>query len=153
MAYNKSSNPLDATGKSILVQVAFKGAVEAATVEGRYDPIMFDDAFASMTAALIGKVTEVAAVPAAATSAGEDALRNELGATEAPQELSPGVRILGEQHGPLPAWFLTAAKAAGVTAVFDNRGRLGEKPKLPHFVTPKDATDQPADKPFWPPRD
>lgn len=58
------------------------------------------------------------------------------------------VTISGALYGPIPSWLETAAKKAGVSEVFDNRGSLEENPKRPHFV----STDG-SKTPFWPPKD
>lgn len=167
MAYNKSSNPLDPTGVSILVQVAFKGAIEVSKNGGDgLDVVAFAENFPMLTDALIDQVaTSVAekavtveTAPAKKTATqrtartAEDAIRDELGGTD---ESGDSIRVLGDQHGDLPGWFLTAAKAKGVTKVFDNRARREETGKnLPWFVTPQDADEygEPADCPFWPPK-
>lgn len=57
-----------------------------------------------------------------------------------------GVRVAGKQHGPLPEWLITEAAMAGVTEVWDNRDKLAENSKRPHFKAVN------GDKAFWPPR-
>lgn len=63
-----------------------------------------------------------------------------------PQAAAGGVRIKGKQHGPIPEWLINDAAAAGVREVWDNRDKLSENPKRPHF---KDVN---GDKAFWPPK-
>lgn len=58
-----------------------------------------------------------------------------------------GVTVKGDQHGPLPTWFVEAAASAGVTEVWDNRDKLAENAKRPWF---KEVGGN--EKPFWPPK-
>jgi len=163
-----NSNPLDPTGRSIITQVALKEAAagERAGIGDfgelfrKYtDTLMFEvynqkEAFfdevaaakaATPTAPAGGGTTTEAAIIASVSSestiASADAASNGT------------IKVLGQQHGPLPEWFITAATHAGVTRVFDNRDRIAGTNK-PHFVTPKDAekNGEPNDKAFWPPR-
>lgn len=87
---------------------------------------------------------------------GEQALRDEFGATDTGTASGFQVKVLGKQHGPIPAWLNEAAQAAGVPAVFDNRvdrdGNDITGTKKPWFRSPRDPREGPADKPFWPPR-
>ena len=53
-----SNSPLDPTGRSILTQVAFKAAVDAACVGGSYDEAAFLVNFEMMQAVLKAKVIE-----------------------------------------------------------------------------------------------
>lgn len=153
-----SNNPLDPTGRSILTQVSLKAAIELAS-SGKIEVgevVDYTKAFTEELVTFIGvQVAEYqAALPAAPQGDsgfnGEQALRDEFGATPAD---SGGVRILGQQHGPIPPWAIAQFAAAGVTKVFDNRE--GRKGNQPWFKTPKDAEKygEPNDKPFWPPRD
>lgn len=164
MAYNKTSNPLDPTGRAILVQVALKGAVEAATASGSYDEDVFNNTFPVFVETLTGTVQVQKDeffdnLPKKAATADEptqqyDAeagLADELGATS----VDTDVRILNKEGpaGPIPSWAVAQFKAAGVTKVFDNRAtKTGNQP---WFKTPKDAEKygEPSDKAFWPPRD
>lgn len=57
------------------------------------------------------------------------------------------VRIVGKQHGEVPAWLHRAAAKAGVTEVWDNREAMKENPKRPMFVSADDNKT-----PFWAPR-
>lgn len=56
-----------------------------------------------------------------------------------------GVVVVGKQNGPLPAWLIKAARAKGVTKVYDNRHEV-EGTRKPHFR----STDR--EHGFWPPR-
>jgi hypothetical protein len=56
-----------------------------------------------------------------------------------------GVRVKGNQFGPLPDWLALEAVQAGVTLVWDNRDKVAGT-KRPWF---KDVN---GDKAFWPPR-
>lgn len=167
MAYNSSQNPLDPTGRSIIAQVAFKGAIELASA-GKIDFGSIGEVTSGFTAMLVTEVdiqketffadlaerkandVVVLDTPHVAAPAynAEQGLAVELGATDAFE-----VKILGDQHGEIPAWAITQFKAAGVTKVFDNRDEIAGT-KKPHFKTPKDADKygEPAGKGFWPPR-
>lgn len=57
------------------------------------------------------------------------------------------VRIAGKAHGDVPSWLIAACAKTGTTAVFDNRDKLSQNPKRPHFV---DADNR--DNAFWPPK-
>lgn len=70
-----------------------------------------------------------------------------------PQTPQGDLKVAGTQHGPLPAWLIKEAAAAGVTKVWDNRidregNDITANPanKRPWF---KDAD---SDKAFWPPK-
>ena len=65
---------------------------------------------------------------------------------EPTMSVTSSVRVKGQQHGPLPEWFVKEAAAAGVSEVWDNRDQLGANPKRPHFKAVN------GDKAFWPPR-
>lgn len=165
-----SNNPLDPTGRSIITQVAFKGAIDLA-VSGKIDVTDVLDFTKDFTKGLTGQVQvqkdeffdslpPKQEAPATAPVDNYDAqagLEAELGATEAPQP-----RILGKAYNGLgiPAWAVAQMNAAGVTKVFDNRDRVekaiaeGKQKLPPDFKTPNDADEygEPADKGFWRPR-
>lgn len=153
-----SNNPLDPTGRSILAQVAFKGAIELATAgkitEG--EVIVYTKAFTEELVTYVAEQKEefFASLPAKAEGGGADGLRDQLGATDTDEASydNGAVIVLGKQHGPLPSWLAPQMAAAGATKVFDERER--KKGNQPWFKTPKDADEygEPADKAFWPPR-
>jgi hypothetical protein len=60
-----------------------------------------------------------------------------------------GIRIKGDQFGPIPNWLFEDAAKVGVTEVYDNRGSLGENPRRPWFKSTSGGQDAPA---FWPPK-
>lgn len=69
---------------------------------------------------------------------------------------SHAVRVIGTQHGDLPAWLIDACQKAGIEKVFDNRkdrdGNDQTQTKRPWF---KEAVDKGSTREgvaFWPPR-
>lgn len=68
-------------------------------------------------------------------------------------ETGSGIQIRGNAHGPIPAWLVTAAKKAGVTAVWDNRDTATAQNKRPLFKA-ADGTTNAQGQPiaFWQPR-
>jgi hypothetical protein len=132
---------------SILTQVAFKEAAAKSDVTTDEGIVEFDVRFAVLREKLFAAVAEETAKFAPAPStvppgrSAEQALVEELGA-------SPMIEVVSDngQQGSFPAWFVKAAAEAGVSRVYDNRDKLGENPKLPHF---KCADTK---KPFWPPK-
>jgi len=64
-----------------------------------------------------------------------------------------GIQIKGTQHGPIPAWLVTACSKAGVTAVWDNRDTANAQNKRPLFKA-ADGKTNPQGQPlaFWQPR-
>lgn len=161
-----ANSPLDPTGRSILTQVAFKGAVDAACAGGHYDEAAFLVAFDLMQAVLKAKVTEEneeffteatarkeerAANGEAVADIG-DVFAQQFGATPV-----GGVQIAGTDHsavvGPIPAWLAPAAAAKGVTKVWDNRvARDGSDLTKKVGKTPPWFKSTDGDIPFWPPR-
>ena len=160
---NRSSDPLDPTGRSILSQVAFKGAIDLAArgVIDRGDVITWAKAFTEEMVDFVqvqkDEFFEAKAARRAEHQANADAVsaaeEDFVYGNEDDDDSDSGIKVLGEQHGPLPQWFIKQAKAAGVTKVFDNR-ESAKGTNRPHFKTPKDADKygEPADKPFWPPK-
>jgi hypothetical protein len=163
-------NPLDAKGRAILAQVAFKAAIDVAikqgtdvtTDEGLFALVNTTTVLADvLTAEVENQVARAGGTLAAvATFDATAALESELGATPVEAE-GFSLSVAGEQHGPLPAWLFEKAAAVGVNKVFDNRNRLAESPRSPHFkgaerggvkLNPKDNGKQ-DDIPFWPPKD
>jgi hypothetical protein len=63
-----------------------------------------------------------------------------------------GVQIKGKQHGPIPAWLVTACAKANVTTVYDNRDTSTAENRRPLFKAVDgnmDAKGQPLA--FWAP--
>lgn len=168
-----ANSATDPTGRSIVTQCAFKGAVEAATAGGVYNEAIFFSAFEVMQEVLMTKVlaeqeayfVEATArkaeriadgtyqTPAAADvrshNAAADALGDAFGATTA----VGAVQVAGKQHGPLPEWLIAAAAAKNTVKVWDNRiSKSGED------ITQKVGKTAPwfkgvdNDEAFWPPR-
>lgn len=175
MAYSSNRSALDDTGKSILVQVAFKAAVELSHAD-LTDPDQqqkFRETLGFLTDTLFDEVEARLGVNSDPTPPLGDGrpgwtdeelgrtLVDELGAvpianfeepTPAP---APGLTVRGTQHGPLPSWLASAAKKAGVTEVYDNRDGLAENPKRPWFKGAKGQPLSAKGEPFafWPPKD
>jgi hypothetical protein len=59
----------------------------------------------------------------------------------------PEVTIVGNSHGPIPAWLPRVAAKAGVTKVFDNRDTATPENKRPQFVSADGNRT-----PFWTPK-
>lgn len=165
-----SQNPLDPTGRSICTQVAFKGAIEAASVGADFNLSTFEDVFPVLTAQLLAAVEaqteEYFAIATAkkaeriadgtytggGTTVGvantADVFAAEFGATPV-----GGVEVAGKQHGPLPAWLAPAAAAKGVVKVWDNRiAKDGSDITQKVGKTPPWFKSTEGDIPFWPPR-
>lgn len=161
----------DPTGRSIVTQVAFKAAVEAATAGGAYSEEAFFQAFPVFKEVLMTEVVaQQEAYFAEATKAKADRIADgtyksapsgfdaaaslgaELGGSSvgAPAASSGAVTVKGTQHGPLPEWLGPMAAAKGVSEVWDNRvdrdGKSVVGTKRPHFKSTS------GDVPFWPPR-
>lgn len=68
-------------------------------------------------------------------------------------ESGHGIKVINAQHGPLPAWLVTACQKAGVTQVWDNRDTATPANRRPLFKAadgPKDKNGKPLA--FWEPR-
>lgn len=52
-----------------------------------------------------------------------------------------GVQIKGKQHGPIPAWLVTACAKANVTTVYDNRDTSTAENRRPLFKAVDGDTD------------
>jgi hypothetical protein len=59
-----------------------------------------------------------------------------------------GVKVRGNQFGPLPDWLVLEAKEAAVSEVYDNRDQVAGT-KRPWFKSTEGGKDA---KAFWPPR-
>lgn len=163
MAFNnKTNNPLDPTGRAILVQVALKGAIELVS-SGRADITEIGDWTRDLTKILTDEVQvqkdaffDSLPAKAATTGGAAEQLADEFGATDVSDDADggSGIQVLNKDRSPEPIepWALAQFKAAGVTKVFDNR--TTKSGKQPWYKTPKDADKygEPADKGFWPPR-
>lgn len=57
------------------------------------------------------------------------------------------VTVVGQQHGELPQWLVSACRKDGVTRIYDNRDGLAQNPKRPWFKAVDDK-----EKAYWPPR-
>ena len=161
-----ANSPLDPTGRSILTQVAFKGAVDAACVGGVYNEAAFLVAFEMMQAVLKAKVIEEnEEFFQEATARKEERVANGETVDHAAASLGEafgatpvgGVQIAGTDHsavvGPIPAWLAPAAAAKGVTKVWDNRvARDGSDLTKKVGKTPPWFKSTDGDIPFWPPR-
>lgn len=155
--------PLDTRDKSILTQVAFKGAVDhtagldVTTDEGRQ---RFGETFGFFVNELFAVAQQVTAPQqqqqqrtSDASNAAIDAESRIVEEFDATPVDGDGyeLRVKGDQHGPLPPWLIEQAAAKGVREVWDNRGKIasGEfKKNSPHFKSTDDAN-----VPFWPPKE
>lgn len=180
MAYNKSNDPLDPQGRSIIIQVAYKGTVELAAARN-IDPTSaeFGAIFDAHVELLVAKVeeqkeaffTHIAAVKQNNGGGGgshapqqsanvEQQMAAEFGATPASDGATLRIMNPEDQDGPIPSWLVTAASALGIDAVYDNRRtKTGQQPWFREYVpkgaTPKGRSKQGEPKPagFWPPND
>jgi hypothetical protein len=152
MAYDQSGARIGAAGhfaSRMTAALIASGGIEAT-------PAAAADTFADLTADCLTVLNGLESVPTLAST--EAKLREAFPGTvveihqDLPQELSPGVRIIGGNGDPAPAWLYEEAKKAGVTAVFDNREDLQRNPKLPWFKQAEPEVDSQDRKPFWPPR-
>lgn len=149
---------MEARDKSILTQVAFKGAIEVCGDQIGSDAgnLAFIETLTFLTDALMQEVAERTgeatvkpqAVQPPAPQA-QNAVQEVFGQVE---QVNTTVEIIrtknGAPFGDIPAWLITQAQAKGVTKVFDNRDRLQQNPKLPWFKAPADQGEHA----FWPPR-
>lgn len=145
---------MDNRDMSILVQVAFKGAVEVAgnQIGSDIGNAAFVETFGFLADALVTEVTArqgggiTAQVPAPSPAQKIQQAFPDAGAANTVEVIQTRN---GGQHGPLPDWLFSAAALKGVTKVFDNRDRLSQNPKLPWFKAPKEQGEHA----FWPPRE
>jgi hypothetical protein len=119
--------------QSIVTQVAFKAATDIAVAAGGdITTLMSNLAIAfDLTKSILNdehKWDEQTATAAV--------IRSFPGSTVETVPAS-SVRIAGRQHGEVPEWLTTAAVAAGVSEVWDNRDKLSENPKRPWFKAVK----------------
>lgn len=147
---------MDKTSISILTQVAFKGAIEVCkdNIGNDAGNLAFIETLTFLTDALMQEVAErtgesaTRPAPASAPQA-QNAVQEVFGQVE---QVNTTVEIIptkdGAPFGDMPAWLISAAKAKGVTKVFDNRNRLSQSPKSPWFKAPADQGEHA----FWPPK-
>ena len=138
---------------SIITQVAAKIAADLVTTRPSSDleELLsdFSTAFAYVSNSLFDAHNESstnAAVAAVMAAMPGSTLVIDAPAPRAEITSSTVVRIAGKSHGPLPDWLIKDAAAAGVAEVWDNRDKLAENPKRPHFKAVN------GDKAFWPPK-
>jgi hypothetical protein len=154
---------MDNRDKSILTQVAFKGAIEVCgeNIGSDAGNLAFIETLTFLTDCLMAEVadrtgvtTNVLSTPAptpapAPAPQAQAAVQEVFGQVE---QVNTNVEIIptkdGAPFGDMPAWLISAAQAKGVTKVFDNRNRLSSNPKLPWFKAPKDQGEHA----FWPPK-
>lgn len=136
-AYNQAS----AVAAALLTQ----GAITEAEVSTKVDDLatLFVDGANRLERDLLEAIPSTPAQVAPTASAEAQIKEAFPGTTEQAFNLT----IKGTSHGPVPAWLIDAARDAGVTEVWDNRGDLGPKGNRPHFK----AVD--GDVPFWPPKE
>lgn len=71
--------------------------------------------------------------------------------TRAPRQVATasagGLKVRGEQFGPIPQWAIDAAAEQGITEVYDNRNRLSPDKNRPWFKCAQSKA------PIWAPRD
>jgi hypothetical protein len=148
---------MESRDRGIAVQVAFKGAIDLA-VKGDYDltspegQAMFEQTFGYLTESIIVSIeaAQTVAVQHAHRVQGEFPGSTLVDTGPGPFDdggEQPAVTIKGAVHGPIPTWLIDAAKAKGVTEVYDNRDRAAGTNR-PHFKSTSGGDQAPA---FWPP--
>lgn len=134
--------------RSILTQVAAKIAADLTTREGSAEgkvsefAAIFDDVKDILTEAVYGTA---APAPVQASQPVNEAQMVQAVFPQA-TEVST-LQVVGQQHGDLPDWLISACRSNGTRRVYDNRDGLAQNPKRPWF---KDADNK--EKAFWPPR-
>jgi len=153
---------MDFRDRSIITQVAFKGAVDLAhdldlsTAEGTAEFEVIFNFLANSLFGQIGDPEEEAArviqahFPGAVQTMQAPMPQQQLQvAPPPPQPMVYGsLAVKGNQFGPLPDWLFEQAAAKGVTEVYDNRDRV-QNTKRPWFKATTGGENAPA---FWPPR-
>lgn len=164
---------MDFRDRSIITQVAFKGAVDLSKEHelDLTDPeghAQFELIFSYLTNSLFGAIGADAAdqaaqviqghfpgaVPVAAGTqnqgpTGTFTQSNPVPPPPQPQQQGGSVSVKGNQFGPLPEWLYAQAASAGVTEVYDNRDRIAGT-RRPWF---RATTGGDRAVGFWPPRD
>jgi hypothetical protein len=159
---------MDFRDRSIITQVAFKGAIDLAhdldltSPEGTAE---FEAIFGFLVNSLfsqIGDPEEKAAQVIQAHFPGAVQVQGApMGPAPTPAIMQPtvpyvpqnqpfqaNVAVKGNQFGPLPDWLYQQAAEKGVTEVYDNRDRIAGT-KRPWFKATTGGENAPA---FWPPR-
>ncbi len=133
--------------RAIIVQVAAKIASELTNKNQDTDKILGD--YTYLFTSLKDIILEECMVDAPAV------IRETFpGAVEVPNNnqgfsatTSDEITVVGQQHGELPQWLVTACRKDGVSRVYDNRDGLAQNPKRPWFKAVDDK-----EKAYWPPR-
>ena len=72
---------------------------------------------------------------------------------DASYETGSGIQVKGTQHGPLPAWLISACSKVGVTEVWDNRDTANAENRRPLFKAVNGPVDAKGNvMAFWAPR-
>lgn len=119
----------------------------------------WEAAFETVTAKVLATLGQDALMQAFPNAALHPSAQAPAAAPSAPMPtISNGttVRVIGTQHGDLPAWLIDACQKAGIEKVYDNRkdkdGNDQTQTKRPWF---KEAVDKGSSREgvaFWPPR-
>lgn len=133
--------------RAIIVQVAAKIASELTNKDQATDKILSD--YTYLFQSLKDIILEECMVDGGAV------IRDTFpGAVEVPNNnqgfqptTSDEVTVVGQQHGELPQWLISACRKDGVTRIYDNRDGLAQNPKRPWFKAVDDK-----EKAYWPPR-
>ena len=156
---------MDFRDRSIITQVAFKGAIDLAhdldlsTPEGTAEFEMIFNFLANSLFNQIGDPEEQAAKVIQAHFPGAVQVGQQQAPVPTPQVMQPTVpyvpqgpsytlSVKGNQFGPLPDWLFQQAAEKGITEVYDNRDRIAGT-KRPWFKATTGGDNAPA---FWPPR-
>jgi hypothetical protein len=149
---------MDFRDRSIITQVAFKGAIELGHELDLTDPegqAQFETIFAYLTNSLmlsVGEPEERAAQVIQANFPGAvqvpNVQPNVPPPPQNPQYQVAPVSVKGNQFGPLPEWLYEQAANAGITEVYDNRDRIAGT-RRPWF---RATTGGDRAVGFWPPR-
>ena len=130
--------------KAIITQVAAKIAAELVSKEKTTDEKIGE--FALLFTSVKDVIFEAVGVQSSTDAEIYSLAKESFNATPVEATSGASVQIVGQQHGDLPNWLITACKRDGVTKVYDNRDGLSVNPKRPWFK----AVD--ADKAYWAPK-
>lgn len=67
-------------------------------------------------------------------------------------ESGHGIKVVNTQHGPLPAWLVSACQKAGVTQVWDNRDTANAENRRPLFKAADGPKKDGKPLAFWAPK-
>jgi hypothetical protein len=67
-------------------------------------------------------------------------------------ESGGGIKVVNTQHGPLPAWLVSACQKAGVTQVWDNRDTANAENRRPLFKAADGPKKDGKALAFWAPK-